>query len=213
MEPGTETTTRGAAASLGSALSTDGEQEPGSGYCWTTRLVPAWGHHCAAQRGPAAKPPGCEIWHVRGVILPRRQPRAPGRALWDAQTAAGMRRAGKHSISVPAACGGTACLGRGERSECPGASPAGLVLLCAAATAQGTPDPPAHAERGQKEPALLMLTRQRNGRSTARRGHLDLAMPRCKGPFCFVPRAPDCFTPSGAVTTNSTERCTHLGTF
>lgn len=150
MEPGTETTTRGAAASLGSALATDGEQEPGSGYCWTTRLVPAWGHHCAAQRGPAAKPPGCEIWHVRGAILPRRQPRAPGRALWDAQTAAGMRRAGKHSISVPAACGGTACPGRGERSECPGASPAGLVLLCAAATAQGTPGPAGTRREGTK---------------------------------------------------------------
>lgn len=60
-----------------------------------------------------------------------------------------------------------------------------------------------------------MLTRQRHGRSTARRGHLDLAMCKAKlgGPFCRVPRAPDCFTPTGAVTIDSTERCTHLGTF
>lgn len=56
VKPGTETTTRGAAASLGSVLSMDGEQEPGSGYCWTMSLVPAWGHHCALQWGPAAKP-------------------------------------------------------------------------------------------------------------------------------------------------------------
>lgn len=58
VEPGTEITTKGAAESLGCVLSMDGKQEPGSGYCWTTSLVPAWGHHCALHWGPAAKPLG-----------------------------------------------------------------------------------------------------------------------------------------------------------
>lgn len=50
--------------------------KPGAGLgCWRHCCVPRW--------GPTARPWGCEIWHLVGVILPRQQSPAPGKPSWQ----------------------------------------------------------------------------------------------------------------------------------
>lgn len=138
-------------------------------------------------------PRGCEIWHFRGVILPRRQPRAPSRALGDASRAGSTAEKSwepqhlcPHSLWwQPWSGRASPCLGQGERSECPadpGASPAGLAPLCAAGTPHtaGNILGPGGSAHKRSHGAGSGMARAQPGQSAARRGHLDLRVPRCK---------------------------------
>ena len=156
-------------------------------------------------------PWGCEIWHLIGVILPRQQPQAPGRAPRDASRAGSpdKRSQGSRSLCSPSLwlrapqaakplCGRGAGVSAASALQIPGRAPPGLPLLntfsgggdtdgCTAGNIPW-PRPAAHTARRQKEPVCTDTgTWQHRGRLCGAHpglGTLSCRICWCQGAKC-----------------------------